>query len=146
MKLWTLALLLAVGCTARADNGDGDDDKKANKNYTVVATTNPEAVKKDAAATYAITITPKAPWVLKPETPLKITLAPSDGLKVDKTTLTGKDLVDAKAEAKSVTTGVAAGAAGEHKIAADMSFFLCKEDICQRFQDKLETTVTCQDE
>jgi hypothetical protein len=143
MKLWTLAvaLVVVVGCTAHADNGE---EKKPNKNYTVAATTNPEAVKKDTAATYAITITPKAPWVLKPETPLKITLAPTEGLKVDKTTLTAKDLVDPKTKAKSVQTGVAAGATGEHKIAADMSFFLCKEDICQRFKDKVETTVTCE--
>jgi len=144
MKLWILTVaLMAVGCTARADDGE---EEKPNENYTVVAATNPEAVKKDAAATYAITITPKAPWVLKPETPLKITLAPSDGVKVDKTTLTSKDLVDPKTNAKSVETGIAASTVGEHTVAADMSFFLCKEDICQRFRDKLETKITCQDE
>lgn len=142
MRLWiAAALVVAVNCTARADNGD---DAKKNDNYTVAAATNPEAVKKDAAAKFAITITPKAPWVLKPETPLKIKLAPSVGLELDKTTLTGKDLVDPKAKAKSVQTGVAAKATGEYSIAADMSFFLCKDDICQRFTDELETKVTCE--
>ncbi len=141
---WTVALVLA-SCQARANDGDDATTKKP-ESYTVAAATDPVAVTKDTPANYAITITPKAPWVLKSETPLKISLAPSEGVEVDKATLTAADLEDvAEGGSKLLKTAVAASSAGEHTIAADLSFFLCKADICQRFEHELQTTFTCQE-
>lgn len=136
---WIVALVM-WGCTAQA-NDDGNEKGKT-KAYAVNAATSPEVLQTNVAGKFAITISPKPPWVLKSETPLKIELTASANVTLDKTVLTAKDLVDPKATAKTVQTGVVAKTAGKHEIGAALSFFLCKADICQRFKDELKTAFT----
>ncbi|OGQ78837.1 MAG: hypothetical protein A2289_11545 [Deltaproteobacteria bacterium RIFOXYA12_FULL_58_15] len=139
--IWTLALALSViaGCTARA--GESVDDAEATKDpgYTIATVVAPAPVKKGTEAKLEITITPKAPWVLKTSTPLKINLAASAGVKLDKTTLKADDIANPDGTAKVVGTALTAESTGEKSIHGDLSFFLCTDQICQRFQDTTET-------
>jgi hypothetical protein len=129
------ASLLALSVDGRAEEND-------TKDFTIVAATDPATVKTTADANFTITITPTPPWVLKAETPLKVTLAPSEGVEVATAVLTAKHLDTATG---SVRTGLAAKRTGQHTVAADMSFFLCKEDICQRFRHALKARFTAED-
>ena len=130
-----ILLLVTLGlgaCTARAE---GD----AGKSYTLAATVTPAAPKKDGPATWALTITPKAPYVLKTSTPLTVSLKPTATVRLDKATLKGADIVDGNSAAKTVRTGFSANAAGDAGISADVTFFLCTDAICQRFKDAVQT-------
>jgi hypothetical protein len=127
--------LLALSFDARAAENNTSD-------YTVVAVTNPATVKTTADAQFTITITPSPPWLLKAETPLKVSLVPSEGVEVAQEVLTAKHLDTATG---SVRTALAAKTTGQHTVAADMSFFLCKEDICQRFHHALEARFSAED-
>jgi hypothetical protein len=128
MKRVLILALFAAACTAHAEKKD--------KVYTVETATDPSAVAAGSQAVFQITITPKAPWVLKTTTPMKITLEGSDGVKLAKKKLSNKDITDAKNAAKSVKAGFEATHKGSQHIDADMSFFLCTEEICQRYTDK----------
>ena len=135
MKRVLLVALFAVGCTVHAE--------EKGKVYTVDAITTPDTVTAGNAAELKITITPKAPWVLKTTTPMKVTLEASDGVKLAKKKLSNKDIIDAKSKAKSVKTGFESDP-GDKKIDAKLSFFLCTEEICQRYTDKAQLSFTCQ--
>jgi hypothetical protein len=131
---FALALLAAGACNARAE-GEGPS---AEKGYTLTAAVDPTPPKKDARAAWQVTIAPKAPWVLKTTTPLTVTLKPSPTVKPEKATLKAEDIVDGTTEAKTVRTGFVATATGDASLDADLSFFLCTDQICQRFKDSVK--------
>lgn len=110
------------------------------KDYELKAAIVPESVSAGQAARYQLTITPHAPWVLKTETPFDVRLSASNGVTLEKAKLTAKDFADPKAEAKVVASGFSAPAGTGHNIVADMSFFLCSQEICKRERDKVSVT------
>jgi hypothetical protein len=135
--LWLL--VMAVGCSARAE-----DKKPEDKPYTLTTAAEPSPVATGKPCAYQLSIAPKAPWVLKTATPLKVKLAATAGLKLDKSALTWDDVVDAHSEVKAVRTGCLGAAKGEQKVDADLTFFLCTEEICQRYADKVALPVQVQ--
>ncbi|MBI3180442.1 MAG: hypothetical protein HYZ27_12320 [Deltaproteobacteria bacterium] len=136
MRLITVLAAGLLACTALAES-----KSKVAPEYTLTSGSEPAQVTAGSEARYAITIAPKAPWVFKITTPLKIVLTASDQVKLAKRDLDAKDIVDAGAEPKSVATTFTASAKGEHKIAADLAFFLCTDEVCKRYTDKIETKV-----
>jgi hypothetical protein len=97
----------------------------------------PETLEVAKAADIVITIKPKAPWLMKSDTPFQLTLKPSAGLQLEKTKLTAKDYVDAKSSAKAVKVPVTATVAGEQTLEGTLSFFLCTEVVCKRMTEAL---------
>lgn len=133
MKRVLILVLFAVGCTAHAESKE--------KVYSITTVTTPETVNNGSDAELMLTITPKTPWVLKTTTPLKIILEASDGITLAKKKLSNKDILDAEPKAKSVKTTFKANAAGPQKISADLTFFLCTDEICQRYTDEAELAI-----
>ncbi|MEE8408615.1 MAG: hypothetical protein V3T05_03325 [Myxococcota bacterium] len=137
MKRILIIVLFTVGCTAHAESKE--------KVYSISTATLPEAITTGSDAEFKLTITPNAPWVLKTTTPLKIILEASDGIALVKKKFSNKDIVDEKSDeesdAKSVKAPFKANARGQQKINADLTFFLCTEEICQRYTDEAELSL-----
>ena len=85
-----------------------------------------------------MTITPKGKQTLKTNTPFKAMVKGSDGVAVSKDKYTAKDFVDEKAAAKTIKTEFTASKAGEGTVNADLTFFLCTDEIkgsdCKRYK------------
>jgi hypothetical protein len=131
---FSIALVL-LSCVARAT------DNKNPKPYQLHAGIIPSELKVEGPGRFELTITPEAPYLLKVETPFKVVLSASDGLQLAKTELTAKDFVDQKTPAKTVVGELVAKKKGEQQLTAELTFFLCTDEICQRFTDRVTTTV-----
>lgn len=129
------AFLLLSGCTARAS----EDASSAAYDLSAAVTSGP--VKAGTPATYQITITPKGEWVLKTTTPYKAKLSSSAEGEFAKGELTAKDFDDPKTKAKSVTATFTPKTKGDATLAADLTFFLCTDEICQRYKANASTGV-----
>jgi len=136
MMVLAFGVALVPACAARAA-----DSKPADKGYALAASVDPKPVGVGKPCRYALSITPATGWQLKTATPLKVQLNAPAGLAVDKKTLTWEDLQPQQGDAKAVGTGCKGIAAGEHKLGADVTFFLCNDEICQRHVDKIELAV-----
>jgi hypothetical protein len=104
--------------------------------YVLHLVATPEKVQCSKPEQFDLIIEPKAPWVLKTETPLAVTLSASPGLMLTKTELTSADIVDRATAAKTLRTGFTIATKGKHFIDASLSFFLCTPQICQRYLDQ----------
>ena len=146
--LLTLALLtFALGCNAKAQaNGESQDgaEKPASSNeaYDLAVSVEPGPHTAGAEGAYRVTITPKGEWVLKTSTPFKAKLTASDNVTLAKAELGVDDFDDPKSAAKSASCSVKLGGAGPATVNADLSFFLCTEQICQRYKAKHELSLT----
>lgn len=127
--------LIAASPTARAG------EQVEPKTYQLSASVVPAPLPMGATGTYTLTVLPEPPWVMKAETPIDCVLKPAAGLAVEKARLSNKDLVDPKATAKSVTTRVTGKTAGRHALEAEISFFLCTQDLCKRSRDVVRIEV-----
>ena len=105
--------------------------------YAIEFSISPKAVDQ-AGAELKLTIAPKNGWVLKKQTPFKVTLSPSDGIRLGQSTFDSKDFTDPEAKSKTIGTKIQRESPGPKKISANLSFFLCSAEICQRFTDKAE--------
>lgn len=144
---WTATVLIALGaCQGQADHTAGERTPAAErapepaKEYRIELS-QPRAMTVGASTDCVLTITPSAPWVLKRETPFEAKLTASEGLKLGKSKLGAKDFVDPKTSAKSVKTACVASTAGSHTLSADLTFFLCTDEICKRMTDRLQASV-----
>ena len=86
------------------------------------------------AATCALTITPKGKQTLKTNTPFKAMVKGSEGVAVTKEKYTAKDFVDEKTPAKTIETQFTAQKAGAGSVNANLTFFLCTDEICKRYK------------
>ena len=140
LVLSTLTTILVLGSQLRADDGKKEGDRP----YIIAPAAEPAPVATGKPCQYRLSITPKAPWHLKTTTPLKVQLASTAGLKLTKTTLTWQDAAESTGDAKAVQTGCEGAKAGMQKVDADLSFFLCTDEICQRQTDKVSLPVQVQ--
>ena len=109
--------------------------------YTMTYAT-ADAVKAGAASSCKLTITPAKNHVMKSETPFKVMLKGTDGVKVEKDKYTSKDWQDPKAAEKVIQTKFTAAAAGKHALNADLTFFICNDEVCKRFKDKADCAIS----
>ena len=116
----------------------GAEEKPAANVYDVSVNTTPASPKVGDSIQYNITITPIEPQVLKVETPFKTSLSATAGLKLEQEKFASKDFVDPKTAAKSLQTKAKVLASGKQAITAEMSFFLCTKEICQRYEHKVQ--------
>ena len=85
-------------------------------------------------AACALTNTPKGKWTLKSNTPFKLMVKGSEGVTVSKDKYTAKDFADQKTPAKTINTDFTAAKAGDGAVNANLTFFLCTDEICKRYK------------
>ena len=96
------------------------------------------AVKGDVASgkagACALTITPKGKQTLKTTTPFKAMIKGSEGVTPAKEKYTAKDFVDEKTASKTIETEFTPAKAGAGTVNANLTFFLCTDEICKRYK------------
>lgn len=125
MALTTVAMLVGLSSLALASEA---------KPYSV-AFTSKDTVKVGAAGQCDLTITPAEGHVLKTVTPFKGKLSAPAAVALSQDTYAAKDFIDAKAFAKTIAAKFTAKEAGESSIKADLTFFICNDELCKRYQD-----------
>jgi hypothetical protein len=119
-KVWMVCWMLLIGCPLHAEE----------KPYVISVRVDPSIVKVNEKAVVRYTIAPKNNLVFKGDTPFKATLKGT--VKFDKDVLTNQDFLPLK---NGVQVGFLAPRAGRQEIVADLSFFLCTAELCQRYKD-----------
>jgi hypothetical protein len=130
-----LGFSLCVSLVAGAANPPAPAAAKPEAKDYVLTVTAPPPAAPGGSAEVVLAITPKAPWVLKLDTPFSATVSAPAGLTVEKARLDAKDFVDPKAETKAVKAVVRADTPGEHTVTTELSFFLCTDVMCKRLKD-----------
>lgn len=128
-----LAVLLG-GPAAMAATTSAEAEK-----YTVAASV-PDGLTVGGQGTYTVTITPKEGYELKVETPFKAQLSSNTGVKIARAQFGNQDFDDPKTAHKSISTPVTPTKAGDNHLAAELTFFICDPQLCERFQAKPELT------
>ena len=108
------------------------------KDYQVELRTEPVEVSENLPSRFVVVIRPKAPWGLKATTPFEALLNSSAGVILEKTKLTSKEFADPQSADKSLTTAMSVKAVGPQQIAVALNFFLCTEQVCQRYKENIE--------
>lgn len=140
LRALSLTLLLAAACgkpsappatspaPPPAPAGTTDPAAEAAASYRVTAAIAPAAVPLGGKATLTIEIAMTRPDVhVQSEFPLKVTLAPSDGLAAAKPSVGHADSVDASAKGRRWEVPIAAKAGGHQEVQATLRFALCNE-------------------
>ena len=138
---WSLAVGLFACTSATADAADKKEKKTF---YVVEASMTPSALKNGTQANWHITITPEGEWVLKTETPFKVTVTASENLQLSKNKFSAKDFKDPKAKAKQIETAVTVQGPGDAFVQADLVFFLCNPQICERHTETIRSAFVVQ--
>ena len=128
---------LILAATALAE----DAKPKPEDLYNIIYTGDKDGAKVGTESQCKLTITPKGERVLKKETPFKAMLSGSEGLEIPKTKYTAKDFVDPKTPHKTIQTTFKSTTAGAQVLKADVSFFLCTAEICQRYKDTAQCKI-----
>ena len=125
IALTSMAMLVGASSLALASEA---------KPYSVAFTAK-ETVKVGAPGQCDLTITPAEGHVLKTVTPFKGKLTAPASVALTQDTYAAKDFLDAKAFAKTISAKFTAKEAGESSIKADLTFFICNDELCKRYQD-----------
>lgn len=124
-----LGLALGWGCARAGNEGGG---KATDKSFTLEGKAEAVPAGEKGTATIAIKLAPEAH--IEKRAPLSVKLD-AQGVQVDKPKLGN---ADARYDERGATLAVpfdAGKAAGEGKIRADVSFYVCLKDLCEK-QDR----------
>jgi hypothetical protein len=86
----------------------------------------------------SFTIRPHLPWTLTPNTPFVGSVTATAGLELLKAKLTSKDFADMKPADKTLIIPFNVHELGTQRVTTELSFFLCTEQVCQRFKETVE--------
>ncbi|MBM64639.1 MAG: hypothetical protein CMH55_00210 [Myxococcales bacterium] len=114
----------------------------ADKVAADVAMKGPDKLKKGSSGELAITISAREGWKLSLEAPLSIKLSAPGNLSLKKTKLGVNDAAPDKAKKNySFPTTVTGTASGAAKVEANITYFMCTEEVCKRFKAKKEVAL-----
>lgn len=134
-----LLSLVALGCESSAKAGEIPDPKTL---YTAELKLSSADVKAGEGGTVVLSVRPKAGAHVKGETPFKALLAATGPVTIEKTELGFKDHTSIVEEGPVFEVPFKASAAGEGKLDADLSFYVCIAEACVKTTEKLSTAVT----
>lgn len=142
MNLWKTTALAAAVTVSLCAPAFAED---AANLYDLSTQGTSSQLKAGEKGTLVIAITPKNGAHVSDEAPLKIVLS-GQNVKPEKTKLTHADSVSKKAEGQQYAAPrfevpLVAEAAGQGKVEAKMTFFICTEQICSRQQKTLSVPV-----
>lgn len=141
--LASLSLLLALA-PAMAAAGEGAPKKKeraTKDDYELDVSGTTEELKPGEAGRFSLVIRPKNGTKVHPQAPLEVKLKATAGLEVEKPKLSRKEIANPGEPAPELKTGVRAIREGDQAIEADVSFFLCTDEWCQRMTDRVNVPI-----
>jgi hypothetical protein len=124
------AAVVLLATPALAGDPAKDPAAEAAGSYRIETTGTTTSLRAGAKGTFVLSIVPLAKVHVHPQAPLKIALAATPGLKLEKTTLGKADPVDPKAEGRRFEVPFLATAAGKQEARAKLDFFICSDQWC----------------
>ena len=128
--LFATALLLASAADA------GNDTL-----YALEATASPKALQEGGKGSISLEIKSKEGAHVSAEAPLKVTLAGTN-VKIEKDKLSRADAQPGTAESPKFVIPFTALAKGAASVDADVVFFICTENLCERQAKKISVPLT----
>ena len=101
----------------------------------------PADAKAGAEGQALVRVVPKGPWHMNLDFPTKLLLTPGDGVKVASGELKKKDAKTLTEEECAYEFGVTPEAAGDHTVAAEFRFAVCKDEACVPVTKNIEIKV-----
>jgi hypothetical protein len=136
---YTLTIALSLSCTdARAKSEVVQEHEK----FSVKAFIDASSFKQGKATTYTLTMHPKPGYKIKVETPFKAALSSDKEALFTPSSFTNKDFIDPETPNKSISSLLTPKTKGIHKIKADVTLFVCNEQLCERFKSAPVLEVT----
>lgn len=144
VRTWFAALALvsvAVAAPAFADDAPKKKDRATKDDYRIDVSGSSSEVRVGDDGVIKLVLVPKNGTKIQPQAPLEVKLSEPDGLVVEKRKLGRGDLADKDAKEPSLSTSVRGQKAGSYAVDADVSFFLCTDEWCQRMTDRVSIPV-----
>lgn len=151
VRTWFVALALVGGVVAlpalAADDAAPKKKDRATKDdYRIDVTGSSSEVKVGEDGVVKLVLVPKNGTKIHPQAPLEVKLSEPDGLKLQKRKLGRGDVADKGATDPALSTAVSGRKAGSYNVNADVSFFLCTDEWCQRMTDRVSIPVKVTDQ
>jgi hypothetical protein len=128
-----LLIVALVGCTAASADDPGYELRIAA----------PATIELGGVGAVSVTVAPSAGRTISAEAPLRLELIiTDDGLGLPRRRLLRKDAADPAAEAPRFDVKVRARAAGEHALAIEARFWLCRRRTCRPVVARRMVTLT----
>jgi hypothetical protein len=131
-----LALTLLAAVPAYADPA-----AEAATSYRLDTSGSTTELKVGERGKFVVAIVPAEKIHVHPQAPLRIVVE-SAGLSLEKRSLGHKDAVDPKADGPRFEVPFTAPAAGSHKVAAKLAFFICSDAWCVKQARDVTVPVT----
>jgi hypothetical protein len=126
-----LAALILLGAVAHAADDQG---------YELVQAP-PPSIKAGKKASLSLTLLPHGGYRLMADGPVELRLT-GEGVKLPRPALHREDAVDARAEAPRFELPLTAERAGSAAVAADCTFYLCRDTRCRPVTTTVRWTLT----
>jgi len=123
------AVLAALAGLGPAAVSAADPSADVARSYAVKASAEPAVLKAGATGTVRLSVEPTGAVHVDPKAPLKVTLAATPGLSLQKTQLGRAEAVPA-GQGVSFAVPFTAGVAGTQEVKARLDFFLCTDQWC----------------
>jgi hypothetical protein len=132
----SIALFAAPLAWAKSDKGD----EAAAKSYQLDTSGTTTTVTSGGAGVLKLQIKPAAGYKVSFDAPLKIALTSAE-LKLSKADLGKADVEDKKGPVARFSVPFEAAGSGNGTIAAEASFFICSDTVCERKVDRITVAV-----
>lgn len=137
---FAFALVTSTALSAQ----DEKKDRATKDDYKIEVSGSTAELAVGADGVIQVVLVPKNGTKIHPQAPLEVKLSEPEGLKLHKRKLSRGDVADKEAKSPALSTKVTAQKAGAHKVNADVSFFLCTDEWCQRMTDRVAIPVKVQ--
>lgn len=141
-KGWPLAVATTLLCGAALAEGK---DRATKDDYRLDTSSTTSELEVGKEGTFSIVIEPKNGTKIHPQAPLEVKLGSPAGVKVAKGKLGRGDVQDKEAKSPDMRTALHGEKRGEYVVEADVSFFLCTDEWCQRMTDRVAVPVRVKD-
>lgn len=144
---WIFAALAFVLVAAPALHAQDDKkkDRATKDDYRIDTSGSSSEVTVGADGVIKLVLTPKNGTKIHPQAPLEVKLSEPDGIKLEKRKLSRGDISDKKAKDPTLSTELSGQKAGSYSVNADVSFFLCTDEWCQRMTDRVSIPIKVKD-
>ncbi len=138
--LIALPLVLAAAPVLHAE--DAPKKERATKDdYQIDTSGSSSAVSVGNDGVIKLVLVPKNGTKIHPQAPLEVKLSQPDGIKLEKRKLGRGDVADKAAKQPALSTDVSGQKPGSYTVDADVSFFLCTDEWCQRMTDRVSIPI-----
>lgn len=140
LMMAALAFVLVAAPALHAQDG-AKKDRATKDDYGIDTSGSSAEVAIGQDGVIKLVLTPKNGTKIHPQAPLEVKLSQPEGIKLEKRKLGRSDIADKEAKEPALQTELSGQKAGSYNVDADVSFFLCTDEWCQRMTDRVSIAI-----